>query len=73
MNDIRRLFFWRQQARFNFIFLCWKKKKTLKKVPSSKEETSFNQLRDFEKDSSLSYSLASLPIIAPTAGSAQTL
>ena len=44
-------------------------KKTLKKVPSSKEETSFNQLLDFEKDSSL----ASLPIIAPTAGSAQTL
>ena len=72
MNDIRRIFFWRQQARFNFIFLCWKKK-TLKKVPSSKEETSFNQLLDFEKDSSLSYSLASLPIIAPTAGSAQTL
>ena len=71
MNDIRRIFFWRQQARFNFIFLCWKKKKTLKKVPSSKEETSFNQWRDFEKDSS--YSLASLPIIAPTAGSAQTL
>ena len=73
MNDIRRLFFWRQQARFNFIFLCCKKKKKLKKVPSSKEETFFNQLRDFEKDSSVSYSLASLPIIAPTAGSAQTL
>ena len=72
MNYIRRNFFWRQQARFNFIFLCWQKK-TLEKVPSSKEETSFNQLRDFEKDSSLSYSLASLPIIAPTAGSAQTL
>ena len=72
MNYIRRNFFWRQQARFNFIFLCWQKK-ILEKVPSSKEETSFNQLRDFEKDSSLSYSLASLPIIAPTAGSAQTL
>ena len=59
--------------RVSISFFFVGRKKTLKKVPSSKEETSFNQLLDFEKDSSLSYSLASLPIIAPTAGSAQTL
>lgn len=59
--------------RVSISFFFVGRKKPLKKVPSSKEETSFNQLRDFEKDSALSYSLASLPIIAPTAGSEQTL
>lgn len=66
-------FFSGDNNRVSISFFFVGRKKTSKKVPCSKEETSFNQLRDFKKDSSLSYSLASLPIIAPTAGSAQTL
>ena len=66
-------FFSGDNKRVSISFFFVGRKKNLKEGTFFQRRTSFNQLRDFEKDSSLSHSLASLPIIAPTAGSAQTL